>query len=435
MRSIALFLELTILLPIVLVRPFVGVILWAWVSFMNPHRLVYDGFAVDVPWAMLIFIATIIGCLLAREPKQLPVNAFTGLVTLFLAMITLTTAFALAPWDNVLGKYELVFKVFLFLLVTSALLTSKERIHALIWIMVISLGFFGIKGGGFTLLGGGTNRVYGPDASMISDNNHIATALLVALPLMNYLRMESRHAIVRYGLLATMTLTLFAIVGSYSRGALLGLGAVCAYFWWKSPGKIISAALLVIVVGAALAFMPDHWFDRMHSIQTYDEDASAMSRLEIWKVAWAIATSRPLTGGGFLATYIQPVVTLFVPDATTRAVHSIWLEVLAEHGFPTFFVWVGIIVVGALYARRIIKQATGVPGLEWCVNLAKMAQVSMIAYLVGGSFLSLSYWDYYFTLLAVVTATYQLVRVATVPKSTGSPFAPRPLPAPITAPR
>src|SRR5262249_12112385 len=156
----------------------------------------------------------------------------------------------------------------------------------LIWIMVISLGFFGIKGGGFTLLGGGTNRVYGPDASMISDNNHIATALLVALPLMNYLRMESRHAIVRYGLLATMTLTLFAIVGSDSRGALLGLGAVCAYFWWKSPGKIISAALLVIVVGAALAFMPDHWFDRMHSIQTYDEDESAMSRLEIWKVAW-----------------------------------------------------------------------------------------------------------------------------------------------------
>ena len=35
------------------------------------------------------------------------------------------------------------------------------------------------------------------------------------------------------------------------------------------------------------------------------------------------------------------------------------------------------------------RQATGVPGLEWCVNLAKMAQVSMIAYLVGGSFLSL----------------------------------------------
>ncbi len=44
-----------------------------------------------------------------------------------------------------------VFKVFLFLLVTAALLTSKERIHALVWIMVLSLAIYGIKGGVFTL--------------------------------------------------------------------------------------------------------------------------------------------------------------------------------------------------------------------------------------------------------------------------------------------
>ena len=122
-----------------------------------------------------------------------------------------------------------------------------------------------------------------------------------------------------------------------------------------------------------------------------------------------MAVARPLVGGGFFATYSQPVVEQFIPGAAPRAVHSIWFEVLGEHGFPTFFVWVGITIAGAVYARRIIRQATGVPGLEWCVNLAKMAQVSMIAYLVGGSFLSLSYWDYYFTILVAVSAVYQHV--------------------------
>ena len=63
------------LLPIVLVRPFVGVILWSWISFMNPHRLVYGGVGAELPWAMLIFVATIIGCVVAREPKRFPVNA------------------------------------------------------------------------------------------------------------------------------------------------------------------------------------------------------------------------------------------------------------------------------------------------------------------------------------------------------------------------
>ena len=167
MRSAGLFLELLVLLPIVLLRPFVGVILWSWISFMNPHRLVYGGVAGAMPWALMIFGATLFGCVSAREPKRFPVNAVTVQIGLFLVLITVTTMFALAPWDDVEAKWELVFKVFLFLLVTAALLTGRERIHALIWVMVISLAFFGIKGGGFTLIAGGAHRVFGPEGTMI----------------------------------------------------------------------------------------------------------------------------------------------------------------------------------------------------------------------------------------------------------------------------
>jgi probable O-glycosylation ligase (exosortase A-associated) len=226
---------------------------------------------------------------------------------------------------------------------------------------------------------------------------------------MNYLRIESKHAIIRYGFIAAMALTLFAVVGSYSRGAFVALAAVAGYFWLKSPNKIVSGTLLAILLVVALAFMPATWIERMHSIEEYQQDASAAARLEVWHTAWVMATSRPLVGGGFFATYWQPVVSLFVPGAGTRAVHSIWLEVLGEHGFPTFFVWVGMSIAGAVYARRTIKRATGVPGLEWCVTLAKMTQVSMIAYLVGGSFLSLCYWDYYFTILVAMSAVDQHV--------------------------
>jgi len=208
-RSIALFIELVVLLPIVLVRPFVGVLIWSWISFMNPHRLVFGGLGGDMPWAMITFCATALGCFLGREPKRFPVNALTVQICLFLVLITVTALFALAPWQNVLDKWEMVFKVFLFLLVTAALLTDRDRIHALIWVMAISLAYFGIKGGGFTLLGGGAGRVYGPPTSMLRDNNHLATALLVSLPLMNYLRVESKHAIIRWGFIGAMTLSLF----------------------------------------------------------------------------------------------------------------------------------------------------------------------------------------------------------------------------------
>ncbi len=412
MRSVALFFELLMLIPIALVQPFVGVILWSWVSFMNPHRLVYGGIALEVPWAMLIFAATIIGCLVAREPKRFPWNGVTILVALFLVMITFTTVFALGPTDQVLAKYETVFKVFLFLLVTAALLTTRERIHALAWVMVLSLAFFGIKGGAFTLMGGGANKVYGPPNSMIFDNNHLAAGLLVSLPLMNYLRMESRHAIIRLGFAVTMALTVFGVVGSYSRGALLALGAVCFFFWCKSSKKLVSGVVIVVALSGAITFMPASWTERMSSIESYQQDGSALGRLQIWNVTWVMAKTRPLTGSGFFGPYTSAVVDRFVPGAEARAVHSIWFEVLGEHGFPTFFVWLGINIAAAIYARRIIKRASGVPGLEWCVNLAKMTQVAMIAYLVGGTFLSLCYWDYYFTILIMVSAVYEHVNAA-----------------------
>jgi probable O-glycosylation ligase (exosortase A-associated) len=354
---------------------------------------------------------------------------------MFLVMISITTIFALAPWQQVFDKYALVFKVFLFLLVTAALPTSRERIHALVWVMALSLGYYGIKGGGFTLLGGGAERVFGPDSSMISDNNQLAVGLLVAMPLMNYLRLESRHWLIRQGFLAAMALTLLAVVGSYSRGALLARGTVCGYFWLKSSRKLLSGSLVAIALATAITFMPEKWAERMHSIETYQEDLSAQGRLQIWRVAWALATARPLIGGGFSATYSQPLVEQVVPGAEWRAVHSIWLEVLGEHGFPTFFVWLGISIAAAVYARRIIRQATGVPGLEWCINLARMAQVSMIAYISGGTFLSLCYWVYYFTILVIVAATHEQVR-ATAPQDAA---APRPavacLPAGLALPR
>ena len=85
------------------------------------------------------------------------------------------------------------------------------------WIMALSLAIYGIKGGAFTLFGGGSNKVWGHPSSMIADNNQLAGGFLVCLPLMNYLRtgISARRDSRRSCL--TMGLTLFAVVGSYSQ--------------------------------------------------------------------------------------------------------------------------------------------------------------------------------------------------------------------------
>jgi putative inorganic carbon (HCO3(-)) transporter len=303
-------------------------------------------------------------------------------------------------------------KSFFMMLVTAFLLTSKERIHALVWIMALSLGYFGVKGGGFTVFTAGSGHVLGPQGTAIADNNTLAAGLVVMLPLMNYLRMQSQHRIVRIGLAASLVLTMFSIVGSYSRGALLGLLAISVFLWLKSKQKFLAAIVLPVLVGSVILFMPPDWLARMHTIDSSQADGSVAGRYDIWRSAWLMATHRPLTGAGFMGPYDNAVVNYFNPGHGARAVHSIYLEVLGEHGFPTFFVWLAITGSALLAAHRIIKRARGVPELAWCVDLARMSQVSVVGYLVAGAFLSLSYWDVYFTVLVTVAAAEQHVRQA-----------------------
>lgn len=411
MRDLLLLAFVLMAMPLAAARPFIGALLWSWVSFMNPHKLGW-GFISTLPLAAMAFGVMVLGCLVAREPKRLPVNAVTVLLVLLLVLVTVSSLNALAPPTVVWAEWESFFKIILGVLVTAALLTDRRRIHAMVWLMAIALGFYGVKGGAFTLLTGGDNIVLGPEDSIIGDRNHLAVALLVALPLMNYLRMQSAHRTVRIALVGAMALTLFAVVGSQSRGALVALLATSLVLWLRSSGKVVTGLAIALAVAGAIAFMPESWTERMRSIETYREDGSAMGRVSIWMAGLAIATDRPLIGGGFRAVYQQDIVDRYAPGVGARADHSIWFETLSEHGFPALIVWAGIMVAGWIYTRRVTALARDRPDLRWAHDLARMSQVSIVAYATGGSFLSLAYWDLFWTLMVVIAATHALLAQA-----------------------
>ncbi len=405
MRSLLLTVVIFALLPTAFISPFVGVLLWSWVSFMSPHRLVW-GIGDGLPWAAIVGGVGIMGWLLS-ERRRIPVNATTVLLFLLAAAYSVSTYFALVPdlaWD----KWEAVMKEFVFFFITAALLTNRVRVHALMWIMVVSVAYYGIKGGVFTLLTGGEYRVWGPDLTAISDNNHLATALVMVLPLMNYLGRQSKNDLLRLGSRGAMAFCLLSVLASYSRGAFLALTAMIVYFWRHSRHKMVSAVVIAGALSAAVAFMPTQWFDRIASIQDYESDASAEGRLEIWGTAIKIALSRPLVGGGFYAPYTQSVIDQYAPGTQARAVHSIWLEVLGENGFPALFLWTALLLVELNNCGTIIRRTKNIPELQWANDLARMSLVALLGYMVGGSFLSLPYWDFYYTLIVLIAAVRRI---------------------------
>lgn len=445
MRDIILSTIVFGLLPFIVRTPVLGTYAWAWLSMMNPHKATY-GFAYSMPFAYMVAIATVVGMVFARKQcRPLPSNSIMGVLFTLLLWMSFTSLFALNSTDVVLERWIFVMKIQVMIFVTLMLVRGREQIERLIWVVTFSVGFYGIKGGIWTLLGGGGGRVWGPPAGMIEGNNEIGVALIMLVPMMFYLHQTSRNKAVRAGLVFSMVTTTFGILGTQSRGALLALCAIAFYLALKSRKPVGMSLLLGGVLACAIAFMPESWSSRMDTIQSYQEDTSAMSRLYVWKTLWNAALDRPVTGVGFAAD--NPVVfQRYAPryetvegfeDAVLVA-HSIYFQMLGEHGFPGLVLFLALGVTTWRTAGRLARQTRDDEEFgAWVPVLMPMLQVSMIGYAVGGAFLSLAYLDLPYYIVSIVVLVDATVRErdrdralrksaaqAAAPPTTASPLLP-----------
>ena len=382
--------------------------MWVWLSVMNPHRLA-SGFAYNFPFALIIAITTLLSTIIARDRRLFPVVPATVCLILFIFWTNTSSLFAI-NFDQLYREWSTVMKILLMTLVAMSALQSRVHIRWLIWVLVISIGFYGIKGGVFTLLGGGEYRVWGPEGSFIEENNSLALATLMTIPLMRYLQLTETNAWVRRGLMGVMLLCTISALGSYSRGALIAFAASSLFLWFKSPHKLALGIAMIIAVPLLIQFMPAKWETRMNTIGTYQQDSSAMGRVNAWQMAWNLALDRPLVGGGF-EIYDKAVFDQYAPNPLdVHAAHSIYFQILGEHGFPGLLLFLGMGYFTWRDGRWIITKTRDRPDLSWANMLAKMLHVSQVAYATGGAFLSLAYFDLPYYVLVAMVLTRALVK-------------------------
>lgn len=395
-------------LPFILRASYVGVLVWSWLSYMNPHRLSW-GFAYDFPFAQIVALTLLVSLVFNKEPKRIPLTSLTILWILFILWMCLTSVLAIFP-DSAQIQLIKVLKIQLITFITIIVITTKERLILLLWVIVLSLGFFGVKGGIFSLLTAGRFRIWGPEGSFIEDNNALATTLLMLVPLIYYLQMQYQDKWMRLGLLATMGLCGLSAMASYSRGAFLAAFAMSSFLWLKSKKKLIMGLAIILIFPLILAFMPDQWHARMSSIQTYEEDGSAMGRINAWTYSVNLANTR-LTGGGF-ESWSPVTFRIYAPNPDdVHAAHSIYFGVLGDHGWPGLIMFVGIFMLAWRTGSWIIRQSKGHEELVWLADLVRMIQVSLVAYASGGMFLSLSYFDLPWHLVAILVIGKEMVKI------------------------
>lgn len=77
--------------------------------------------------------------------------------------MSFTTIFALNPdHEGVMYAWRQSLKTYLMLFVTLVLIRGRDHIEQLIWVIVLSIGYYGTKGGFFTIQTAGAVQSVGP---------------------------------------------------------------------------------------------------------------------------------------------------------------------------------------------------------------------------------------------------------------------------------
>lgn len=437
MRDIAVTVAVFGMLPFILKRPWIGILVWTWLGFMNPHRMAW-GFSTEMPFAYIVALTTLVSMLINRDRERtLPWERETVVLALFVAWMFITTLFAVFPilaW----AQFEKVIKIQLMIFVGMMLISTPERLKYLVWTIALSLAFYGVKGGIFTIVHGGVYRVQGPPNTFIGGNNEIGLALSMTVPLLYFLARSLDHRWLRLGAYAAMVLTAIAAVGTQSRGALLGMAAMGLVFFLKAKNKLFVAVLGCAAVFLIVQIMPEAWYARMNTIQNYQQDASALGRINAWWMAFNLASARFL-GGGFEA-FRPEMFRLYAPDPrNVHDVHSVYFEVLGEHGFVGLILFLMLVIFSWNSASAIKKAVKNLPEQQMMGDLVSMVQVSLVAYLSAGAFLGMAYFDYFYNLVLILVVVKTMLRRQGIfgAKKAASPagvVAPAPAMAPARPP-
>jgi putative inorganic carbon (hco3(-)) transporter len=403
LRGILLALWIFPSLPICLFKPFYGVVLWTIISLTSIQWYAYSAY--EIPWALIVAVPTIIGAAIFGRGWRNLISLPGLLIVLLWVWFTLTTMncdgtpllaeHARWAWF----RWGFVSKVMLMTLVVIATVDSFQKLRTLVMVIASCFAIFVVKCLPFLLAQGGENRVYGPEKSMIADNNDFGLALNMTLPLFFFLAQTEVKPWLKRLFWGLTIATVPAIFFTYSRGALVGLVAVVGLMFLRLKQRRILVPIFTLAVFIAILLAPDKWKDRMDPTRQDAMDGSAYSRINAWTFSWRLAMDYPLTGGGF-ETYTKELFVRYAPNpGDVHGPHSIYFGVLGEHGFVGLLLYLAMIVACFSGLLRVLKWAHTAG--DWVAeNYALMFMFSLVGFLASGCFLGRQYFDYMFTILA-----------------------------------
>ena len=379
------------------------------------------GIAGSIPFAKLFAGVTILSFFISKEKSVLKIEALSFFVILFYIVATISNFFCLGDpvlaWD----RWGVFSKILLFYFFALAIINKKNHFDLLAWVLIISIGALSSKEGVKFLISGGSHRIGGL-AGITGDNNFFGVMIVTVIPLACYIFTQTHHKILKVGVLAVILFMILGIFSTFSRGAFLGLAVFSIAFWKSSDKKTLWLVALVLIAFALNNLMPETWLSRMDTVENADQDSSFMGRVVAWKIATLIAMDN-FWGGGFKAVenlwvwqhygeQFYKLKFITTPDAFPffKATHSVYFQVLSNHGFIGLFIFLIMLLTAYIKALTITSRAKKYNLDNWVIMLSKMLKLSLTTYCVSGAAVNVAYFDFLYAIFAMIVALDRITK-------------------------
>jgi probable O-glycosylation ligase (exosortase A-associated) len=405
MRDLILTLVLLGLMPLCYRRPFVGLTTFSWLAYMRVQDLTW-GFARGMRWSYYVAIVTFAGFLVSRERRRWFERDPRCYV-----MLTMVVILALGilnsdpPHTRQLDRYLEYCKIIAIALFTTAIVNTKERLRAMLWVIALSFSFFSIKSGIMGILNGGRAIIRGP-GGMLADNNDFSLALSMAVPMLYHLGWSERRPEIRKVFWFALPLTVVTIGLTRSRGGFLSVAAAIGMLVWRSKNRLHGILIAALVMFAGLLAAPAAYKERLLTMFEPTQEGSAASRLRAWGIATRMALDNPVLGVG-MYKFQQHYVRYhpgYQPGENIIVAHSSYFQIWAECGTLALLLYFSLILGTFVTCWRVRAEARKRYHSSWIIHYASMFEASLVAFLVGSTFLNRAHFDLFYHWVALVIA-------------------------------
>jgi len=416
MREIAFILFLTALFGLGFKRPFLFVLAYAYIDIVSPQRLSY--FLLNsLPISMIAVALALLSWIAVDDKKNARFAPRQGLLLVLLVYCGATMNLSAFPVDAA-EKWNWVWKALAFAIFLPLTLHTRLRIEALVLYMILCASSIIVVGGLKTVTSGGG---YGVLNLMVSNNSGLyesSTIAMVAIAIIPLILWLMNHGTiyppdwrVRLFGYALIFACLLIPIGTEARTGLICIALLGVLLLRFNRRRFLYLGLAAVLGLAAIPLLPSSFTQRMDTIQGYQGDSSANTRLAVWGWTLDFAREHPF-GGGFEAYRANKLrVESRKADGSgsevhfdeARAFHSAYFEMLGEQGYPGLLLWLAIQFIGPLrmeIIRRRYRDRTG-PDNAWVAPLAVGLQNAHFIYLVGALFVGIAFQPFIFMLIGV----------------------------------